>query len=66
MTAALNAALVAAPLSGVVSTRHDHAVPAEDIEIIEASHPTPDAGRHYREARYRAARPRDWRSPWNR
>jgi glycerate 2-kinase len=31
------------PLSGLVVTRYGHAVPCERIEIIEASHPVPDA-----------------------
>jgi glycerate 2-kinase len=30
-------------LSGLVVTRHGHAVPCERIEIVEASHPVPDA-----------------------
>jgi len=30
-------------LSGVVVTRYDHAVPCNQIKIIEASHPVPDA-----------------------
>jgi glycerate 2-kinase len=34
------------PLSGLVITRYDHAVPCERIEIVEAGHPVPDeAGR---------------------
>ncbi len=31
------------PLSGLVVTRYDHAVPCERIEVIEAAHPVPDA-----------------------
>ena len=31
------------PLSGLVVTRYGHAVPCEHIEIVEASHPVPDA-----------------------
>jgi hydroxypyruvate reductase len=31
------------PLEGLVVTRHGHAVPCERIEIVEASHPVPDA-----------------------
>lgn len=31
------------PLAGLVVTRHGHAVPCERIEIVEASHPVPDA-----------------------
>jgi glycerate 2-kinase len=30
-------------LSGLVVTRHGHGVPCEQIEIVEASHPVPDA-----------------------
>ncbi|HVZ15075.1 MAG TPA: glycerate kinase [Bauldia sp.] len=32
-----------APLSGLVVTRYGHAVPCRRIEIVEASHPVPDA-----------------------
>src|SRR5450830_196943 len=31
------------PLSGLVVTRYGYAVPCERIEIVEASHPVPDA-----------------------
>ena len=31
------------PLEGLVVTRHGHAVPCERIEVVEASHPVPDA-----------------------
>ena len=31
-------------LSGVVVTRHGHAVPAGRIEVLQAGHPVPDAG----------------------
>ncbi|MEM9793058.1 MAG: glycerate kinase [Pseudomonadota bacterium] len=31
------------PLSGLVITRYDHAVPCKHIEIVEAAHPVPDA-----------------------
>ena len=31
------------PLSGLVVTRFGHAVPCERVEIVEASHPVPDA-----------------------
>ena len=31
------------PLSGLVVTRYEHAVPCSEIEIVEASHPVPDA-----------------------
>ncbi len=31
------------PLDGLVVTRHGHAVPCARIEIVEASHPVPDA-----------------------
>src|SRR5581483_10134830 len=30
-------------LSGVVVTRHGHAVPCRHVEVIEAAHPVPDA-----------------------
>jgi glycerate 2-kinase len=30
------------PLDGLVVTRHEHGVPCEDVEIVEASHPVPD------------------------
>lgn len=43
MAAGLDAAWPDVPLSGVVVTRHGHAVPAGRIEIIEAAHPVPDA-----------------------
>jgi hydroxypyruvate reductase len=43
MAAALEAAWPAVDLSGVVVTRYDHAVPTQRIEVIEASHPVPDA-----------------------
>jgi glycerate 2-kinase len=32
-----------APLEGLVVTRYGHAVPCRQIEIVEASHPVPDA-----------------------
>ena len=31
------------PLEGLVVTRHGHGVPCQQIEIVEASHPVPDA-----------------------
>lgn len=34
------------PLEGMVVTRYGHAVPCERIEIVEASHPVPDAAGH--------------------
>lgn len=33
----------AAPLSGLVVTRHGHGVPCRRIEVVEAAHPVPDA-----------------------
>lgn len=45
-SAAMAAALEAAwdgPLEGLVVTRDGHAVPTRGIEIVEASHPVPDA-----------------------
>ncbi|MFH1803952.1 MAG: glycerate kinase [Pseudomonadota bacterium] len=32
-----------APVEGLVVTRYDHATPCENIEIVEAAHPVPDA-----------------------
>lgn len=43
MAAGLEAAWPDVNVSGVVVTRHGHAVPAGRIEILEASHPVPDA-----------------------
>lgn len=43
MAAALEAAWPDVDLSGVVMTRYGHAVPTRRIEVIEASHPVPDA-----------------------
>lgn len=43
MAAALDAAWPDVDLSGVVVTRYGHAVPAGRIEILESSHPVPDA-----------------------
>lgn len=43
MAAGLDAAWPDVNVSGVVVTRHGHAVPAGRIEILEASHPVPDA-----------------------
>ncbi len=43
MAAALEAAWPDVPLTGVVVTRYGHAVPTQRIEVIEASHPVPDA-----------------------
>jgi hydroxypyruvate reductase len=42
MAAALEAAWKR-PLEGLVVTRYGHALPLEQIELIEASHPVPDA-----------------------
>jgi hydroxypyruvate reductase len=42
MAAAVEAAWPDVPLSGVVVTRYQHAVPTRRIEVIEASHPVPD------------------------
>ena len=33
------------PLEGLVVTRYGYAAPCERIEVIEAAHPVPDAGR---------------------
>jgi glycerate 2-kinase len=43
MAAALDAAWGGVDLSGVVVTRHGQLAPAGRIEVLEASHPTPDA-----------------------
>jgi len=43
MAAAVEAAWPDAPLSGLVVTRYGHAVPTQRIEVVEASHPVPDA-----------------------
>ncbi len=43
MAAALEAAWPDVALSGVVVTRYGHRVPTQRIEVIEASHPVPDA-----------------------
>jgi hydroxypyruvate reductase len=43
MAAALEAAWPDVPLSGLVVTRYGHAVPTRHIEVMEASHPVPDA-----------------------
>lgn len=45
-SAAMAAAIEAhakGPVSGLVITRYDHAVPCQHIEIVEAAHPVPDA-----------------------
>jgi hydroxypyruvate reductase len=42
MAAALEAAWPDVALSGVVVTRHGHAVPTAHIRVIEAAHPVPD------------------------
>lgn len=43
MAAALEDAWPDMPLEGTVVTRYGHAVPTRRIEVIEASHPVPDA-----------------------
>lgn len=43
MAAALEAAWPEVPLSGLVVTRYGHAVPTARIEVMESSHPVPDA-----------------------
>lgn len=43
MAAAIDAAWPDVALSGVVVTRHGQGAPAGRIEVLEASHPTPDA-----------------------
>jgi len=43
MAAAVEAAWPVVPLSGVVVTRYGHGYPTSRIEVLEASHPVPDA-----------------------
>ena len=43
MAACVEAQLPEADLSGLVITRHGHAVPTRRIEVVEAGHPLPDA-----------------------
>jgi glycerate-2-kinase len=43
MAAALEAAWPEVPMTGLVVTRYGHAVPTARIEVVEASHPVPDA-----------------------
>jgi glycerate-2-kinase len=43
MAAAVEAAWPDVPLSGVVVTRYGHGYPTARIEVLEASHPVPDA-----------------------
>ncbi len=43
------------PLSGLVVTRYGHAVPTQAIEVVEASHPVPDAAGRDAAARILAA-----------
>ncbi len=47
MAAALEEAWPDVALSGTVVTRYGHAVPTRRIEVIEASHPVPDANSEY-------------------
>ena len=50
MAAALEEAWPDVALDGVVVTRYGHAVPTRRIEVIEASHPVPDANSEARRA----------------
>jgi hydroxypyruvate reductase len=43
MAAAVEDAWADVPLEGVVVTRYGHAVPTQRIEVLESSHPVPDA-----------------------
>lgn len=43
MAAAVEEAWPEVPLSGLVVTRYGHGVPTRRIEVVEASHPVPDA-----------------------
>jgi glycerate 2-kinase len=44
-------ALWPGPLTGLVVTRYGHAVPCEQIEVVEASHPVPDESGHHAASR---------------
>jgi glycerate-2-kinase len=55
MAAAVEAAWPDVPLSGLVVTRYGHAVPTSRIEVVEASHPVPDAAGEAGAARILAA-----------
>ena len=44
------------PLRGLVVTRYGHAVPCHEIDVVEASHPVPDAAGHRAAARRGARR----------
>ncbi len=48
------------PLEGLVLTRYGHAVSCDRIEILEASHPVPDAAGDARGAADPRPRPRSW------
>ena len=43
MAAAVEEHWTSGPLEGLVVTRYDHGAPTKQIEVIEASHPVPDA-----------------------
>ena len=43
MAAAVEANWHGGPLEGLVVTRYEHGAPTKQIEVIEASHPVPDA-----------------------
>jgi hypothetical protein len=60
MAAALEAAWPDVPLSGVVVTRYEHAVPTQRIRVIEASHPVPDANSEAGRARRAGGRAGSW------
>jgi hydroxypyruvate reductase len=55
MAAALEDAWPDVQLSGLVVTRYDHAVPTRRIEVVESSHPVPDAAGEAAAARILAA-----------
>ena len=42
MAAGLEAAWPDVPMSGLIVTRYDHAVPTQRLEVVEAAHPVPD------------------------
>jgi glycerate 2-kinase len=55
MAAAVEAAWPEVPIEGLVVTRYGHAVPTARIEVVEASHPVPDAAGEAAAARILAA-----------
>ena len=56
MAAALEAAWPDVALSGLVVTRYDHAVPTTHIQVMQSSHPVPDANSEIAARRMRSTR----------